>query len=57
LPLFNASGIHGQHIVVHVPSETVVVKLSSWPDPVNARRRRATLAAVTAIAAALEADR
>jgi CubicO group peptidase (beta-lactamase class C family) len=57
LPLFNAAGIHGQHIVVHVPSETVVVKLSSWPDPVNARRRRATLAAVTAIAEALAAGR
>jgi hypothetical protein len=42
---------------VHVPSETVVVKLSSWPDPVNARRRRATLAAVTAIAESLAAGR
>ena len=57
LPLFNAAGIHGQHIVVHVPSETVVVKLSSWPDPVNARHRRATLAAVSAIAEALGAGR
>jgi CubicO group peptidase (beta-lactamase class C family) len=57
LPLFNAAGIHGQHIVVHVPSETVVVKLSSWPDPVSPRRRRATLAAVSAIAAALAAGR
>jgi CubicO group peptidase (beta-lactamase class C family) len=57
LRLFNAAGIHGQHIVVDVPSETVVVKLSSWPDPVNARRRRATLAAVTAIAEALAAGR
>ena len=57
LPLFNAAGIHGQHIVVHVPSETVVVKLSSWPDPVNARHRRATLAAVSAIAEALAAGR
>jgi len=57
LPMFNAAGIHGQHIVVHVPSETVVVKLSSWPDPVNPPRRRATLAAVTAIAEALESAR
>ena len=57
LPLFNAAGIHGQHIVVHVPSETVVVKLSSWPDPVNAGRRRATVAAVAAIADALAASR
>jgi CubicO group peptidase (beta-lactamase class C family) len=57
LRLFNAAGIHGQHIVVHVPSETVVVKLSCWPDPVDAGRRRATGAAVTAIADALTAGR
>jgi CubicO group peptidase (beta-lactamase class C family) len=57
LPLFNAAGIHGQHIVVHVPTETVVVKLSSWPDPVDAPRRRATLAAVSAIAEALAGGR
>jgi CubicO group peptidase (beta-lactamase class C family) len=52
-PMFNAAGIHGQSIVVHVPSQTVVVKLSSWPDALNTPRRRATLAAVHAIAAAL----
>ena len=57
LPMFNAAGIGGQHIVVHVPTETVVVKLSSWPDPVDARRRRATLAAVSAIAESLAAGR
>jgi CubicO group peptidase (beta-lactamase class C family) len=53
LPMFNAAGINGQHIIVHVPSQTVVVKLSSWPDPLNSRLRRATVAAVTAIAEAL----
>jgi CubicO group peptidase (beta-lactamase class C family) len=50
---FNAAGIHGQFIFVHVPSQTVVVKLSSWPDPLNAPMRRATVAAVHAIAKAL----
>ncbi len=53
LPMLNAAGIHGQFIFVHRPSQTVVVKLSSWPDAVNASMRRATVAAVHAIAAAL----
>jgi len=53
LPMFNAAGIHGQSIFVHVPSQTVVVKLSSWPDAVNTAMRGATLAAVHAIAEAL----
>jgi CubicO group peptidase (beta-lactamase class C family) len=52
VPMFNAAGIHGQHVVVHVPSQTVVVKLSSWPFPVNSVFRRATVAAATAIAEA-----
>ena len=29
LPTFNAVGIHGQHIFVHGPGQTVVVELSS----------------------------
>jgi CubicO group peptidase (beta-lactamase class C family) len=53
LPMYSAAGIHGQLIAVHVPSQTVVVKLSSWPDPLNAPMRRATEAAVLAIAKAL----
>jgi hypothetical protein len=53
LPMFSAAGIHGQSIFVHVPSQTVVVKLSSWPDAVSTPMRRATLAAVYAIAEAL----
>jgi CubicO group peptidase (beta-lactamase class C family) len=53
LPAYNAAGIHGQHIFVHGPSQTVVVKLSSWPDPLDAPMRRATVAAATAIANAL----
>jgi CubicO group peptidase (beta-lactamase class C family) len=56
VPMFNAAGIHGQHIVVHVPSQTVVVKLSSWPDPLNSGLRRATAAAVIAIAETLAAE-
>ena len=31
LPFYHASGINGQHVFVHVPSQTVVVKLSTWP--------------------------
>jgi CubicO group peptidase (beta-lactamase class C family) len=57
VPMFNAAGIHGQHIFVHVPSQTVVVKLSSWPDALNSDLRRSTVAAVTAIAEALAAGR
>jgi len=56
LPMFIAAGIHGQLIAVHVPSETVVVKLSSWPDALNAPMRRATEAAVLAIAKTLRAQ-
>jgi CubicO group peptidase (beta-lactamase class C family) len=54
LPMFNATGINGQSIFVHVPSQTVVVKLSSWPDALNAPMRRATVAAVHAIVDALQ---
>ena len=53
LPLFQATGIHGQGIIVHVPSQTVVVKLSSWPDVLNRSMCHATKAAAIAIAAAL----
>jgi CubicO group peptidase (beta-lactamase class C family) len=53
LPTYNAAGIYGQSIFVHGPGEIVVVKLSSWPDALNAPMRRATIAAVHAIAEAL----
>jgi CubicO group peptidase (beta-lactamase class C family) len=53
LPMFNAAGIHGQSIFVHVPSQTVVAKMSHWPDALNAPLRRSTIAAVHAIATAL----
>ena len=48
-PAFSALGIHGQHVFVHFPSRTVVVKLSSWPSALGAPMRSATIAAVAAI--------
>lgn len=54
LPMFNATGINGQSIFVHFPSQIVVVKLSSWPDAVDSRMRCMTVAAVHAIAKALQ---
>ena len=53
LPMCNAAGIYGQSIFVHGPNQVVVAKLSSWPDPGSAPWRRATVAAVKAIAQAL----
>lgn len=53
LPMYNAAGIFGQSIFVHVPGQVVVAKLSSWPGALSAPMRRATVAAVTAIASAL----
>ncbi|HEV2374918.1 MAG TPA: serine hydrolase [Streptosporangiaceae bacterium] len=54
VPFFYASGINGQHVFVHGPSETVVVKLSTWPVATSPDMREATVAAVTAIARALQ---
>ena len=51
--MLSAAGIHGQFIFVHIPSQTVVVKLSTWPDPQNTPMRHATVAAVHAIAEVL----
>ena len=53
LPMYNAAGIFGQSVFVHGPSQVVVAKLSSWPAALSAPMRRATVAAVTAIASAL----
>jgi len=53
LPMYNAAGIFGQSVFVHVPAQVVVAKLSSWPGALSAPMRRATVAAVTAIASAL----
>jgi CubicO group peptidase (beta-lactamase class C family) len=53
LPFFHASGINGQHVFVHVPSQTVVVKLSTWPVALSTRLGGQTVACVLAIADAL----
>ncbi len=49
LPALSARGINGQLVFVHGPSQTVVVKLSSWPSALSTPMRRATVAAVRAI--------
>jgi CubicO group peptidase (beta-lactamase class C family) len=36
LPFWQASGINGQNIFIHGPSQTVVVKLSTWPTAMSA---------------------
>jgi CubicO group peptidase (beta-lactamase class C family) len=35
VPFFHASGINGQNVFVHAPSQTVVVKLSTWPTALS----------------------
>jgi CubicO group peptidase (beta-lactamase class C family) len=54
LPFYHASGINGQHVFVHVPSRTVVVKMSTWPAALNYGWLQATVQAVLAIAATLQ---
>ncbi len=53
VPFFHASGINGQHVLIHPPSQTVVVKLSCWPSPLSQPLLALTVAATHAIAAAL----
>jgi CubicO group peptidase (beta-lactamase class C family) len=48
-PFLAGSGIYGQHLFVHGPTETVVVKLSTWPTPLNRRLSEVTAAAALAI--------
>jgi CubicO group peptidase (beta-lactamase class C family) len=52
VPFFHASGINGQNVFVHVPSQTVVVKLSTWPSALSPQIKVTTDAA-RAIAEAL----
>jgi CubicO group peptidase (beta-lactamase class C family) len=54
VPFYQASGINGQNIFVHVPSQTVVAKLSTWPTALSPARVP-TVQAVLAIASALQA--
>jgi len=56
VPFFHASGINGQNVFVHVPSQTVVVKLSTWPTALSSKIRVTTDAA-RAIAEALGSGR
>jgi CubicO group peptidase (beta-lactamase class C family) len=53
LPFYHASGINGQHIFVHVPSQTVVAKVSTWPTALSPWIE-ATVHGVYAIAAELQ---
>ena len=55
VPFFHATGINGQNIFVHVPSETVVVKLSTWPTALDSGFLSQTAAAAAAISTALAA--
>jgi hypothetical protein len=54
LPFYHASGINGQHVFVHVPSQTVVVKLSTWPAAWREDWLTLTVSGVTAVTAALQ---
>jgi CubicO group peptidase (beta-lactamase class C family) len=53
VPFFHASGINGQNVFVHVPSQTVVAKFSTWPTALSSYLT-VTTDAVRAIAGALE---
>ena len=45
VPFFHASGINGQNVFVHVPSQTVVAKFSTWPTALSSKIRVTTDAA------------
>jgi CubicO group peptidase (beta-lactamase class C family) len=53
-PLLYASGIYGQNVFVHGPTSTVVVKLSTWPTPLDRPALESTVSAVIAIGTHLE---
>ncbi len=53
LPFYVAWGINGQNVFVHVPSQTVVAKLSTWPTAASPAADL-TVQAVLAIADALQ---
>ncbi len=54
VPFYQASGIYGQNIFVHVPSQTVVAKFSTWPTALSLAAGLTTQA-VLAISNALQA--
>jgi hypothetical protein len=53
VPFYDASGINGQNVFVHVPAQMVVVKLSTWPTALSPAAD-VTVAAARAIARALQ---
>jgi CubicO group peptidase (beta-lactamase class C family) len=57
LPFYCASGINGQNVFVHVPSQTVVAKLSTWPTALRPAALGVTIQAVLAISNALQDGR
>jgi CubicO group peptidase (beta-lactamase class C family) len=54
---FHASGINGQNVFVHMPSATVVVKLSTWPTALDSLLLSQTVTGVLAISEALASGR
>ena len=48
-----AAGIHGQFIWIDPPSNTVIVKFSSWPDPITEAWSRSHAEAFLAVSEAL----
>jgi CubicO group peptidase (beta-lactamase class C family) len=57
VPFYHGSGINGQSVFVHVPSQTVVAKLSTWPDAWDEDFYGQTVACVQMITEALTAGR
>jgi CubicO group peptidase (beta-lactamase class C family) len=53
-PFLIAAGIYGQNIYVHGPTQTVMVKLSTWPEPLDQSAIDATREAVVIIGEHLE---
>ncbi len=51
--IYSGLGINGQTLLVHHPSNTVLVKLSTWPDRMDKRLAEMTETALLAICAAL----
>jgi CubicO group peptidase (beta-lactamase class C family) len=52
-PFFYGAGIYGQNVFVHEPTETVAVKLSTWPRPLDQQARDVTIAAVITVGRSL----
>ncbi len=56
-PLLYAAGINGQNLFVHGPTQTVVVKLSTWPTALDGAKQSALREATVAIGEYLEGRR